>query len=507
MLLPSPPVKKQKHRAQVRSYKSRFTVASPRLHRAIAFAAHAAAVIPTESAMKLALKILMVLGLTLAILVPLSMIRGTIHERQAYRNEAVNAIAASYAGAQALAGPVLVVPYVETVEVDERDAQGTLRKVRREERRRWTFFPTSLDLTGKLTPSTRKRGLHEVRVYELKGQLSARFDAVIPDDDDAIAPRRIGKPWLGYGISDVRGLAGSPRLRINRRDAALEQGLGGREGAGVHVRLAAPHAGQRLALDTRLDFALGGTESLAIAPLGKRNRIVIDSPWPHPQFNGDFLPRTRRVDTAGFHAEWEVSSLASNAQSQYLGGQLLPTAAAHVGEGMGEHAAGAGALDAVGVSLVDPVNPYSQADRASKYGLLFVLLTFVGFFMFELIKQLRIHPIQYGLVGLALAIFFLLLVSLSEHIAFGLAYLAASVACIGLLGFYLAHVLRSRVRGIGFAAMLATLYGALYGLLVSEDNALVLGAGLLFVILAAIMVVTRKVDWYRVSATGAMAPV
>src|SRR5690606_3649873 len=119
---------------------------------------------------------------------------------------------------------------------------------------------------------------------------------------------------------------------------------------------------------------------------------------------------------------------------------------------------------------------------------------------FELLRQLRIHPIQYGLVGLALAIFFLLLVSLSEHIAFGLAYLAASAACIGLLGFYLSHVLCSRLRGAGFAAMLATLYAALYGLLASEDNALVLGAGLLFVILAAIMVATRKVDWYRLSA-------
>jgi inner membrane protein len=146
---------------------------------------------------------------------------------------------------------------------------------------------------------------------------------------------------------------------------------------------------------------------------------------------------------------------------------------------------------------VDPVNVYSQADRASKYGLLFVLLTFVGFFMFELIKQLPIHPIQYGLVGLALAIFFLLLLSLSEHIAFAWAYLVASMACIGLLGFYLSHVLRSRARGLGFAAMLATLYAALYGLLVSEDNALVLGSGLLFLILAAIMVVTRKVDWYE----------
>jgi inner membrane protein len=154
-------------------------------------------------------------------------------------------------------------------------------------------------------------------------------------------------------------------------------------------------------------------------------------------------------------------------------------------------------VDAVGVSLVDPVNIYTQADRASKYGLLFVLLTFAGFFMFELMKQLPIHPIQYGLVGLALAIFFLLLVSLSEHIAFPSAYLASSAACIGLLGIYLSAVLRSARRGIGFAAMLALLYAALYGLLVSEDNALVLGAGLLFVILAVAMLVTRRIDWYQ----------
>ncbi|MGI8560294.1 MAG: cell envelope integrity protein CreD [Luteimonas sp.] len=412
--------------------------------------------------MRLTFKILMVVGLTLAILVPLAMVRDVIAERQSYRLEAVRDIASSYAGAQGMAGPVLVVPYVETVEREQQNGQGAVRKVRREVSGQWTFFPVDLHLTARLSPSTRRRGLHEVRVYELKGQLSARFDAAIPADVDAPAPRRVGRSWLSYGIGDVRGLAGA-----------------------------------RLAFDSRLDFSLGGTESLAIAPLGERNRIVIDSAWPHPRFDGDFLPRASHVDGEGFHAEWEVTSLASNAQSQYLAGHRLPVPPASVAAGL--DAPVEGGLDAIGVSLLDPVNPYVQADRASKYGVLFVLLTFVGFFMFELIKQLRIHPIQYGLVGLALAIFFLLLVGLSEHAAFGVAYLVASVACIGLLGFYVSHVLCSQMRGIGFAAMLAILYGALYGLLVSEDNALVLGAGLLFLILAAIMAVTRKVDWYRVS--------
>ena len=155
-------------------------------------------------------------------------------------------------------------------------------------------------------------------------------------------------------------------------------------------------------------------------------------------------------------------------------------------------------VESVAVSLVDPVNPYTLADRATKYGILFVLLTFGGFFLFETVKRLPIHPIQYLLVGLALSIFFLLLLALSERIAFGWAYIAASVACVGLLGFYLAHVLRSRARGLAAGGAFALLYAALYGLLVSEDNALVLGAGLLFVVLAGAMVATRKVDWYAV---------
>ncbi len=450
--------------------------------------------------MRLAFKMLLVLGMTLAILVPLMMIRGTIEDRQAYRVQAVDSIARSYAGAQAFVGPVLVVPYVETVEVEEKDAQGVVRKVLREQHARWTFFPETLDVGGELKPGTRRRGLHEVRVYEWQGQATARFDMVVPVDADASRPRRIERPWLAYGIADVRGLVGSPRLRVDGVNASLEQGLGSRDGAGVHARLAAPRAGERLAFDTRLDFVLGGTESLALVPLGKRNHFALASTWPHPRFGGSFLPRTRTVDGKGFRAEWEVSSLATSARAQYTAGNTSPRVVDEVARARTTRAeVDVEGIDAIGISLVDPVNVYTQADRASKYGLLFVLLTFVGFFMFELIKQLPIHPIQYGLVGLSLAIFFLLLVSLSEHIAFGWAYLVASVACIGLLGFYLSHVLRSRARGIGFAAMLATLYAALYGLLVSEDNALVLGAGLLFLILAAIMVVTRKVDWYQLA--------
>ncbi len=454
--------------------------------------------------MRLLAKLLFVFAMTIAIAIPLLLIRGTISERQHYRNQPVANIARSSAGAQAFSGPVLVVPYTEQVEVEEKNDKGeVVRKVIRDgESGHWTFFPERLDVSGKLLPNTRRLGLHEVRVYELQTLARAGFDAQIPADENPALPRKIGQPWLGYGIADVRGLAGTPLLRVDGAELALEEGFGSRDGGGVHVRLAPPVAGTRLKVDTSLDLKLGGTESLSLVPLGRSNVFSLESAWPHPRFGGDFLPRQPSVSDKGFKAQWEVSSLASNAQAQFLAGKTLPTMEVARGPGRDNGngpAFDTSGIDAVGVALVDPVNVYSQADRASKYGLLFVVLTFVGFFMFELIKQLPIHPVQYGLVGLALAIFFLLLVSLSEHIAFPWAYLAASVACIGLLGFYLSAVLRSTARGLGFAAMLATLYAALYGLLVSEDNALVLGSGLLFVILAAIMVVTRKVDWYQLA--------
>ncbi|GAB3374589.1 cell envelope integrity protein CreD [Lysobacter rhizosphaerae] len=455
--------------------------------------------------MRLLLKLMFVFGMTVAIMIPLMLIRGTISERQYYRTQAIANIARSSAGAQAFSGPVLVVPYVETVEVEEKNDKGeVIRKVKRDGASgRWTFFPDRLDVQGRLIPNTRRLGLHEVRVYELQALAVAGFNVRIPADENPELPRRIGRPWLSYGIADVRGLAGTPQLRVDGRDVALVEGFGSREGGGVHVRLAVPAAGTPLQFDTRLDIKLAGTESLALVPLARSNVFKIDSAWPHPRFGGDFLPRQPSVSSKGFTAQWEVSSLASSAQAQFLAGKTLPSMETGRsdtrGEGDGAPAFDTSGIDAVGVALVDPVNVYSQADRASKYGLLFVVLTFVGFFMFELIKQLPIHPVQYGLVGLSLAIFFLLLVSLSEHIPFPWAYLAASAACIGLLGFYLSAVLRSVGRGLGFAAMLAMLYAALYGLLVSEDNALVLGSGLLFVILAAIMVITRKVDWYELS--------
>jgi inner membrane protein len=437
--------------------------------------------------MRLSIKILMVFGMTIALMIPITMIRGTVADRQQYRAQAVEEIARSTAGAQALAGPVLFVPYSDRVVVMQANPSGVPRPVEQLETGTWMFFPESLDARGTLRSLPRMRGLHEVRVFELDTTQRAVFRVKIPRDDDPGTPRKIGEPRLGIGISDVRGLVGVPSLHVAGAPRELHQGLGHGGGSGLHAVLAAPTEGSMLEFDVEVKASVQGTETLSIAPLAKRNVIALESPWPHPQFHGDFLPRTRAIGPQGFRTRWEVSSLASNAQSQFRAG-------------LGKRDSDA-TLDEISVSLVDPVNVYSQVDRATKYGVLFVLLTFVAFFIFEFLTQLRVHPIQYGLVGLAIAIFFLLLLALSEHISFGIAYLVAGFACVALTGYYLRHVLGGWVRGAGFAAMLATLYATLYGLLLSEDNAMVLGAGLLFVILAAIMVLTRKFDWYRLAAT------
>jgi inner membrane protein len=433
----------------------------------------------------LLLKLLAIIVLTLLILIPLSLIRDTVQDRQQHRQEAVASIAASYAGGQTITGPVLVVPYKIKIDEVAQDAEGKKTYHSRNEDRQYLFFPKDLQMRGELLPGERYRGLHKVHVYELQSSFNGRIEYQLPPAAQLAADQiTLSHPYLAIRISDVRGLLGSPLLKVGSQALPLEQGAG-ILGKGMHADLPQPALAESGSLEVSLAMTVAGTESLAITPVGYNNRFELSSSWPHPQFGGSFLPRTRDVTEQGFRALWEVSSLASNAQRQLRGEDIR---------------ADLRALESIDIQLAEPVNIYSQADRATKYGLLFVLLTFVGFFIFEMIKQLPIHPIQYLLVGLGLAIFFLMLVSLSEHIAFWMAYLAASVACIGLLSFYLSQVLRSAARGLGFGAMLTLLYGTLYGLLISEDNALMLGSLMLFVILAVIMVVTRKIDWYKANA-------
>lgn len=425
-------------------------------------------------------------ALACVILIALFMVSGVIDDRQKYRETAVHSIEASYAGPQVLIGPVLVRPYTQTVETTHLSDTGKKKTVVRKQELTATSFPRELDVRGAMLPSERRHGLYKVEVYEFQGELNGRLDVVDPPTEGTVV---WGEPYLALSLADVRGIVGTPKVLVN---GVAEQMLQGAPGAtGWQPNLRVPLHGMG-ALKGHLDFAiemnLAGTETLGIAPVGDSNHLEIRSSWKSPLFGGQFLPRTREVGNGGFQAAWDVSSLASGTQTQLEANPLK-------------------AIDLMNVSLTTLVDPYTLSSRAVKYGILFVLLTFGGFLVFELMKQLPIHPVQYLLVGFGLAIFFLLLVSFSEHMFFGLAYLIASAACIGLLTFYLSFVLRSTERGLGFGAMLTTLYAAIYGLLISEDNALVLGSLMLFCLLAAVMFVTRRVDWYKGTAESLRARV
>ncbi len=448
-------------------------------------------------------KVLIIIVLMLLLGVPLMMIQSTVSSRMYYRQEAAASIASDSVGEQTVIGPVLVVPYTEDVDVRETLPDGKVKITTNTAQRRHLVFPEDLQVRGGIATERRHRGIHEVLVYNGQHQFSGSFALPVAEDLPRAKDARVtvGQPYLSLPIDDVRGLREIPQLQW--AGSAVEFSQDARLGAykrGLHAKL-----GPAVLEGGQVSFAfalnLAGMERLSFIPVGKNNVVTLKSDWPHPQFSGRFLPETREISGAGFAATWRVPSLASNVR------QELSNMAAEDWEGRAAAAAAkaqangapaaANTPDRFSVALVEPVNAYSLADRATKYGLLFVALTFAAFFVFEILKSLPIHPVQYALVGLSLAMFFLLLLALSEHFVFALAYSVASIACIGLIGYYLAHVLHDRRRGFAFGGALTLLYGALYGLLCSEDNALVMGAILLFAVLAAIMVATRKVDWYR----------
>ncbi|HEU4777316.1 MAG TPA: cell envelope integrity protein CreD [Telluria sp.] len=440
-------------------------------------------------------KILIILGLTVIIAVALAMIQATISDRAQFRVDAVKSVSAESVREQTIAGPILVVPYTDDFDeiIPAKSKNEPAETVHRSVERKHLVFPNQLNLDGKIETYRRYRGIHQVLMYN--GVHGIKGDFVLPTMN--ALPRassgstlKLGRVFLALGIDDVRGIADFPKVDWNGAAVEFQQGSGLQAlRSGLHADLPSMELGGKAGFSFQLK--LNGIERQSFVPVGKNNTMTLTSNWPHPQFGGDFLPApSRTIDESGFHATWNIASLATSAQQQLRDNEVGadPTRLRNI--------------DSFSVAFIEPVNVYSMAERATKYGLLFVALTFAAFFMFEVLKMLPIHPVQYLLVGLALVLFFLLLVSLSEHIAFVTAYLIASAACIVLIGYYLAAVLRDWKRGMGFGTALTLLYGALYGLLVSENNALVLGSILLFAVLSGVMVATRKVDWYQVGRSA-----
>lgn len=427
-------------------------------------------------------KVLGIGFLALLMLIPLAQVQGLIGERNGMREKAVESIANGWGGQQTLGGPVIAVPKQVRVAVNN----GWVTQESTE-----IILPDRLDITSTLAPEIRRYGIYDAPVYTseitVSGSFLARDIAGRPEADTTY---RWERAELRVPVGDVRGLRRISTLRIADEDHAF----GPSDGSVGHVSAIAvavdptTFKGDRIAFEFNLTLA--GTQALDFLPLARRTEVSMQSAWPDPSFDGAFLPDKRSVGASGFESHWQVLDLnrpfGQRWQQDAQSGTPVTSAA-------------------FGVNLFEPASLYQQNERAGKYGVLFVALTFVAFFLFEVLRKLRVHPVQYLLVGVALITFYVVLLALSEQIGFAWAYAAAAAAVVIMIGSYAAAVLRAWRAGALLGGMLALIYGLLYGLVVSEQYSLLMGALALLAVVAVLMRLTRNVDWYAAAANSTLA--
>jgi inner membrane protein len=455
-------------------------------------------------------------GLTLMLV--LGRIEGLVQERKWRGDEAVANVERSHAAAQSVLGPVLERDCSE--EWDVVTGTGKDRVVNTSKREfRLQQVPTRLSVDSRTTADPMWRGLYKVNAWVGHFSVAADFATIAgmqPHPEHPDGRLQCTAPVVLVALSDVRGVR-TAAISADGQPLAVEPGTQGASWAvqpgmggspwqsGLHATLAAARvdgdaASRPLALHLELDLI--GTNQLAWVPAADNMHWTLNSDWPHPSFGGQFAPEQREVRANGFTATWNLSALATTAPGDVAKGlglckanSLTPDAVYASPDSKSDKC-----LDVMAVAFIDPVNPYVLSDRAVKYDLLFIVLTFIAVALIEVLSGRRVHPVQYALVGLALSLFFLLLLSLSEHLPFVQAYAAAAIACALLLGVYASSMFGRALSGVLFGAGIALLYGLLYALLQMEQNALVIGSVMLFAALATVMMLTRRIDWYALFA-------
>jgi len=426
------------------------------------------------------LRLLSVGFLALLLQIPIAMIGGLVSERQERRQEAVAEVSSKWGNAQAITGPALVVPY--THRWTEASAGG--QQITRTETRSAIFLPEQLRARGSIDSEIRNRGIFTVPVYRLGLTLEGEF-ARPSFRELGVEPAAVAweRAHLAVGISDVRAIQEETAVSWNERQVSFLPGTGAFTdgGTGIHAVVGVADAAQRFRFSFPL--SLNGSLGVYLTPFAQSTVAELQSDYGHPSFQGNWLPVERSVSDSAFQAKWSIPFLGRNYPQAWRA-----------------EAAMREAIDGsrFGVELVNPVDHYRMAERSIKYAGLFILLTFATVWLTEVLAGVRVHPIQYLMLGGALCLFYLLELSLSEHLGFPLAYAIASLSVIGMVAAYSVVALHRIGRALVVGAGVAALYAYLYILLMNEDYALLIGSVGLFAILAAIMYATRRVDWYAV---------
>lgn len=419
---------------------------------------------------RITLKIFTIGILTLLLLYPATMIESLIQEREGRQEEAVDEISSKWGTAQTVMGPVISIPY----------------KLPDEKLSYMHFLPDTLHISGKIDPEIRYRGIYEAVLYNAKLELTGSFSYPQPK---LLRVARNDIEWskasISLGTSDIRGIRKTITAQLNGKDMVMKPGLHTHDvmSSGVSAAIILDPQVKKYSFKFVID--LNGSDRIGFVPVGKTTTVALSAKWPNPSFDGSYLPSKRSMRSTDFTAEWRVLDLNRDYPQQWKGDAYKKETQ----------------RSSFGVGLFTPVDFYQKSIRTTKYAILFVALTFMAFFISEMVARVRLHFVQYLLIGLAIITFYTLLFSLSEHINFGKAYAMSSVAVIVLVTAYARSILKQTRLAMIVGGILAVVYGYSYWLLQMVDYALVVGSIGIFIVLSVIMYVTRNLDWYSLRAS------
>jgi len=423
------------------------------------------------------LKVATIVFLVLILLIPVSMIESLIRERERYQERAINEVSQKWGQDQTVTALVLTVPYYIYSTIKDKDEEKIVKH-----KHFAHFLPSKLDINGSLSPEKRYRGIYEVVLYNCNLNITGSFEK--PDFEKLnIDPKHVEweQSYIELGLSDLRSIQNNISINWNNSDVSFDPGVKNTDviSSGISTKIFTHDSISRY--DFKLDMHFNGSNEISFTPLGKTTNIQISSKWPDPSFNGAFLPDNRVISDSNFVANWEVLHLNRNYPQEFTG-----------------------SINSIsnsnfGVGLIMPVDQYQKSMRSVKYAVMFISLTFLVYFFSQIKNRARVHPIQYLIVGLAICLFFTLLIALSEHISFGFAYLIGAVSTILMISGYSSFIFKNSLLTKILSGILIILYGFIYIIIQLQDYSLLIGSIGLFVILGVVMYLSRNIDWYNIS--------
>jgi len=424
-------------------------------------------------------KVGIIFFLILILMIPTSMVESLIHEREGVQTKAIDEVSSKWGNGQTISGPFISIPFDKYIKrFNKKDSINEIIKLKE-----WAhFLPEELKIQGNIIPEKRYRGIYEVVVYESKLKIQGNFDNIdFKKLDIDKKDVHFGKATINIGINDLKGIEKQVTINWNNKDFSFNSGTSTKHIISNGINAVVPIRKDSITnyiFTTEID--LKGSQYLYFTPVGKTTDININSNWNTPSFTGMYLPDERTVSSTGFNSKWNILHLNRNYPQEWIGNDYGIDSSSF------------------GTDLLLPVDNYKKSYRVARYAILFLVLTFITFFFVEIMSKVFIHPIQYLLVGIAIIVFYTLLLSISEHIKFNLAYIIASILTISLVSLYTFSILKSKQIGLLIFGILLIMYSFIFTIIQLEDYALLIGSLGMFTILCIVMYYSRKIDWYNI---------